>query len=87
MGLEGLSESLRRELMMYGIDVVIISGFMAGGARDGLPVVRVGALIHHALTVKRPRVRYALAPNLLFDWIVPRRWVIFARRLDLERAR
>jgi NAD(P)-dependent dehydrogenase (short-subunit alcohol dehydrogenase family) len=125
-GLEGLSESLRRELMLYGIDVVIIgpgavktliwdkaeamdisayartdygpameklAAFMAGGARDGLAIERVGELIHHALTVKRPRVRYALAPSLLFDWIVPRalprRWVdrIFARRLGLGRAR
>ena len=125
-GLEGLSESLRRELMLYGIDVVIIgpgavktpiwdkaqamdtaayarsdygpameklSSFMAGGARDGLPVERVGALIHHALTTKRPRVRYALAPSLLTDWIIPRalprRWIdrLFARRLGLERPR
>jgi len=125
-GLEGLSESLRRELMLYGIDVVIVgpgavktpiwdkaeamdtsayartdygpamekmSAFMAGGARDGLPVERVGELVHRALTVRRPRVRYALAPDLLFDWIVPRalprRWVdrIFARRLGLLRER
>lgn len=125
-GLEGFSESLRRELMLYGIDVVIIgpgavktpiwdkaqemetatyarsdygpameklSSFMAGGARDGLPVERVGELIHHALTTRRPRVRYALAPSLLTDWIVPRalprRWVdrIFAHRLGLERTR
>ena len=74
-GLEGLSESVRRELLLYGIDVIIIgpgavktpiwdkaeamdtssyartdygpamvklSEFMAGGARDGLPVERVG---------------------------------------------
>jgi len=125
-GLEGLSESLRRELMLYGIDVVIVgpgavktpiwdkaeamdtsayartdygpamekmSAFMARGARDGLPVERVGELVHRALTVRRPRVRYALAPDLLFDWIVPRalprRWVdrIFARRLGLLRER
>ena len=124
-GLEGLSESVRRELLMYGIDVVIIgpgavktpiwdkaeamdisayaktdygsamlklSEFMAGSARDGLPVERVGQLVHHVLTTRRPRVRYALAPNLLFDWIVPRllprRMVdrIFAQRLGLTKA-
>lgn len=124
-GLEGLSESVRRELLMYGIDVVIIgpgavktpiwdkaeamdtsayartdygpamakfSDFMADGARDGLPVERVGELVHHALTTRRPRVRYALAPNLLLDWIVPRllprRMVdrLFARRLGLTKA-
>lgn len=121
-GLEGLSESLRRELLMYGIDVIIagpgavktpiwdkaeamdtsayartdygpamgkFSEFMARGARDGLPVERVGELVHHVLTTPRPRVRYALAPSLLFDWIVPRllprRMVdrLFAQRLGL----
>lgn len=121
-GLEGLSESLRRELFMYGIDVVIVgpgavktpiwdkaeamdtsayaatdygpameklSAFMARGAKDGLQVERVGELVHRVLTERRPRVRYALAPDLLFDWIVPRmlprRWVdrLFAGRLGL----
>lgn len=123
-GLEGLSESLRRELMIYGIDVVIVgpgavktpiwdkaeamdvsayartdygpsmeklSAFMARGAREGLPVERVGELVHRVLTMRRPKVRYALAPDLLFDWIVPRllprRWVdrLFAQRLGLAR--
>jgi NAD(P)-dependent dehydrogenase (short-subunit alcohol dehydrogenase family) len=104
-GLEGLSESLRRELMLYGIDVVIVGpgavktpiwekaealdttayartdygpamvklrDYLGGARRDGLPVERVGALVHHVLATRRPRVRYALAPSLLFDWIVPR---------------
>jgi hypothetical protein len=41
--------------------------------------------------MRRPRVRYALAPRLLFDWILPRamppRWLdrVFARRLGLVR--
>jgi NAD(P)-dependent dehydrogenase (short-subunit alcohol dehydrogenase family) len=121
-GLEGLSESLRRELILYGIDVVIVgpgavktpiwdkaeamdasaysrtdyapamtklSDFMAGASRNGLAVERVGEIVHRALTVRRPRVRYTLAPSLLFDWVVPRllprRWVdhLFARRLGL----
>ena len=124
-GLEGLSESVRRELLLYGIDVIIIgpgavktpiwdkaeamdtssyartdygpamvklSDFMAGGARDGLAVERVGELVHYALTTRRPRVRYALAPSLLLDWIVPRlmprRMVdrFFAQRLGLTKA-
>lgn len=124
-GLEGLSESVRRELLMYGIDVVIVgpgsvktpiwdkaeamdtsayahtdygpameklSDFMAGASRDGLPVERVGELVHHVLTTSRPKVRYALAPSLFFDWIVPRmlpRRMIdryFAQRLGLTKA-
>lgn len=121
-GLEGLSESLRRELMLFGIDVVIIgpgavktpiwdkaermdtaryaatpyaapletfATFLAAGARDGLPVERVGRLVHRVLTARRPRTRYALAPSLLLDWLLPRalprRIVdrIFAARLGL----
>jgi NAD(P)-dependent dehydrogenase (short-subunit alcohol dehydrogenase family) len=123
-GLEGLSESLRRELMLYGIDVVIVrpgavktpiwdkaeqmdasryaksdyaeafkmfGKYLAASARDGLPVERVGDVVHEALTTARPRVRYTLAPSLMFDWLLPtmmpRRWVdqIFARRLGLGR--
>jgi hypothetical protein len=66
-----------------------LSEFMARGARDGLPVERVGDLVHHVLTTRRPRVRYALAPSLFFDWIVPRmlprRLVdrLFAQRLGM----
>ena len=121
-GLEGLSESLRRELLLYGIDVIIVgpgavktpiwdkaeamdtsafartdygpamskfSEFLARGARDGLPVERVGELVHRVLTTAKPKVRYALAPDILFDWIIPRvlprRMVdrFFAQRLGL----
>jgi NAD(P)-dependent dehydrogenase (short-subunit alcohol dehydrogenase family) len=124
-GLEGLSESLRRELMLYGIDVIIVGpgavktpiwdkaeaqdasayadtdygpsmaklrDYLAGGRRDGLAVERVGDIVHRALTVRRPRVRYALAPSLFFDWIVPRvlpRRVVdrlFAKRLGLDQT-
>jgi NAD(P)-dependent dehydrogenase (short-subunit alcohol dehydrogenase family) len=124
-GLEGLSESLRRELMLYGIDVIIVGpgavktpiwdkaeaqdvsayartdyapameklrAYLAGGRDDGLPVERVGDVVYRALTAQRPRVRYALAPSLLFDWIVPRalprRMVdrLFAKRLGLDQT-
>lgn len=120
-GLEGLSESLRRELIASGIDVVIIGPgavktpiwekaknsdtryaatdfgpamtalgtLMERAAREGLDIERVGEVVHRALTVTRPRVRYALAPDTLFDWwlprALPRRWIdrIFAKRLGL----
>jgi short-subunit dehydrogenase len=73
----------------YGPAMKKLSEFMARGARDGLTVERVGDLVHHVLTTRRPRVRYALAPSLLFDWIVPRllprRMVdrLFAQRLGM----
>ena len=75
----------------YGPSMEKLSAFMARGAREGLPVERVGELVHRELTMRRPKVRYALAPDLLFDWIVPRllprRWVdrLFAQRLGLAR--
>lgn len=110
--LEGWSECLRRELLMYGIDVIIVGPgaiatpiwtkavqlnvaqyagtdyapfimryhekLVAKGVH-GLPAERVGALVMHALTTPRPKTRYALAPNLLFDWwlpqLLPKRWV------------
>jgi NAD(P)-dependent dehydrogenase (short-subunit alcohol dehydrogenase family) len=122
-GLEGFSESLRRELVVYGIDVVIVgpgavrtriwdkaqasealyaatdfapamkalATLMERAARDGLTVERVGELVHRVLTTPRPRVRYALAPDYFFAWLLPRalprRWVdrIFAKRLGLSR--
>jgi len=121
--LEGLSESLRRELLLYGVDVVIVApgavktpiwdkaqgsetryadgdygaamkamaALMEGAARDGLEVERVANLVHHVLTVPRPRVRYTLTPSYVFDWMLPRllpsRWIdrLFARRLSLMR--
>jgi len=122
-GMEGLSESLRRELLLYGVDVVIVApgavktpiwdkaqhseqryansdygaamkalaGLMEGAARDGLEVDRVAGIVHHALSVPRPRVRYTLTPSYLFDWLLPRllppRWIdrMFAKRLSLMR--
>jgi NAD(P)-dependent dehydrogenase (short-subunit alcohol dehydrogenase family) len=76
----------------YGPAMGKLSEFMARGARDGLPVERVGELVHHVLTTHRPRVRYALAPSLFFDWIVPRmlprRLIdrLFAQRLGMLKG-
>lgn len=110
--LEGWSECLRRELLLYGIDVIIVGpGAIATPIWSkaeqlnlaqyadtdyapyithyhkklvtkgvhGLPAEHVGALIMHALTTQHPKTRYALAPNLLMDWwlprLLPKRWV------------
>ena len=110
--LEGWSECLRRELLMYGIDVIVVGPgaiatpiwtkaeqlnvaqyadtdyapyitryhekLVAKGVH-GLPAERVGALVMHALTTTRPKTRYAIAPNLLMDWwlprLLPKRWI------------
>jgi NAD(P)-dependent dehydrogenase (short-subunit alcohol dehydrogenase family) len=123
-GLEAFSESLRRELMIYGIDVIAIGPgavltpiwdkaeksddtayaktdyaaalktfkdyFIADG-RKGLPPERIGEAIHRALTAPKPRVRYAIVPNRLVNWTIPRmlpkRVVdrLIAKRLGLTR--
>jgi NAD(P)-dependent dehydrogenase (short-subunit alcohol dehydrogenase family) len=92
-GLEGFSETLRRELMLYGIDVIIIGpgpvatpiwdkaeatdissyaqtdylesgrrayAYMIHAGKTGLPPERVGEVVWKALTIPRPRVRYAV---------------------------
>jgi NAD(P)-dependent dehydrogenase (short-subunit alcohol dehydrogenase family) len=100
--LEGLSESLRRELLLFGIDVIIvgpgavataiwdkaeaidISGYlktpygpalerlrayMLDLGRKGLPPERLGEAIAHALTIRRPKTRYAVSPQPVQDFL------------------
>lgn len=123
-GLEGFSESLRRELLLYGIDVVVIGpgsvatpiwdkadqtdlgayastvyarplrafkATMLSEGRRGLPPERIAATIWEALTSPRPRARYAVVPQRLLNWTLPRLLPtrlldrLFASRLGLQR--
>ncbi len=111
--LEAFSDSLRRELMTHGIDVVTVGPgavqtpiwakadeidaedykdteyydllirmrdqFQEVGA-EGLPPEDVGALVHEILTVRQPKVRYAILRNKLLMWTLPR--LLPKRRLD-----
>lgn len=109
-GLEGYSESLRRELLLYGIDVIVIgpgpvktaiwdkaesidtapyqgspyapllekfSAYFVRQGRNGYPAELIGDLVYQALTVRKPRVRYAAvkgrAAEKLLMKIAPRR--------------
>lgn len=123
--LEAISHSLRRELMPFGVDVVIVgpgpvatpiweksaagvdrSLYQAtiygplierfekevlARARHALPPQAVSDVVHTALTAERPKVRYAVTPSPLMNWILPlmlpARWLdrIAARRLGLSR--
>ena len=122
--LEAFSDSLRRELMIYGIDVIAIGpgavatpiwdkaeqsdetayaktdfgaalkkfkhGFVARG-RKGLPAERLGEAIQLALSAPKPRARYAVVPNRIFNWtlpmLLPKRVVdrLIAKQLGLTR--
>lgn len=121
-GLEGMSESLRRELMLYGIDVIVIGPgsvatpiwdkaeevedapglgtelepamrrlekAMLRDGRRGLAPEVIGRSVLEALTAARPKVRYAVVPQKLRNWTIPRilpkRWVdrILAKQLGL----
>jgi Short-chain dehydrogenases of various substrate specificities len=124
--LEGMSESLRRELLRFGIDVVIVApgsiatpiwdkaedayrvGAYAAGeyaeplrrfvqrvtrdGRRGLPAERVAEVVFRALTSPKPRVRYAVVPRPIVNWILPRvlpRRVVdrlLGSRLGLQRT-
>lgn len=119
--IEGLSESLRRELMLFGIDVIVIGPgavktpiwekaeevdiatyksspffpalerlrkYMLKMGEAGLPAERIGELVHDALTLARPKVRYEISPEpfrMLMMRILPKRTLdgIIAKRLGL----
>ncbi|ADW71243.1 SDR family oxidoreductase [Granulicella tundricola] len=102
--LEGMSESLRRELLLYGIDVIIVGpgavitpiwdkaqaedfsrfdatdygpiiqrflAFFAEEGKKGLAAEEIGHAIHRALTVSKPKVRYAVVPQRFKNWTLP----------------
>jgi short-subunit dehydrogenase len=97
-----LSESLRRELLCYEIDVIVIApgavataiwgkveqidvapyvntpyapalerlcAYMVALGKGGLPPERLGQAVMHALTTTRPKVRYAITPQPIQDWL------------------
>jgi NAD(P)-dependent dehydrogenase (short-subunit alcohol dehydrogenase family) len=122
--LEAFSEALRPELMIYGIEVIVIGPgavatpiwdkaeqtddaayassdfaeplktfkhlFIEGGRR-GLPPERIGEAIYLALTMPKPKVRYAVVPDKFVNWtlpsVLPKRTLdgLMAKRFGLTR--
>ena len=104
--LEGMSESLRRELLLYGIDVIVVGpgavvtpiwskvdgmdldrfdvtdygpsltrfrAFFEKQAEKGLAAEEIARAIHRALTIRKPKVRYAVVPQRFKNWTLPMR--------------
>ena len=103
--LEGMTESLRRELMLFGIQVSIVAPgaivtpiwqktelsdfqqyaatpfasalqkfhevFLKAGA-TGLPASHVAEATWHAITARRPKLRYFVIPRKFREWTIPR---------------
>lgn len=117
-GLEGMSDSLRRELMLFGIDLVIIEpgavstamydkgesedlsefqrtaywdaltrfqSFLVAEGRKGLAPEILGDAVHMALTIAKPKARYALVPQRFKNWTMPR--LLPSRVLDSGLAK
>ncbi|MDB6061257.1 MAG: short-chain dehydrogenase/reductase [Verrucomicrobiaceae bacterium] len=116
-GLEGYSDALRRELVMYGIKVVIINPgsikspvfdkndpvekayagtdyanaikvflkVMHEGLRTGYTPEQLGKVALTALTVAKPKIRYAVVPGRLQNWILPQ--LLPTRTVDAVMAK
>jgi NAD(P)-dependent dehydrogenase (short-subunit alcohol dehydrogenase family) len=102
--LEAVSESLRRELMLFGIEVIIVApaavatpiwdkagdsdfspyretayapaltrlmAYMMDVGPKGDPPERVARVIHKALTVAKPKARYAPVKGKFINWALP----------------
>jgi NAD(P)-dependent dehydrogenase (short-subunit alcohol dehydrogenase family) len=122
--IEGLSESLRREFMRFGIDVIVVApgavktpiwgkadeidmaafrgspyltalermrAYMLKLAETGLPAEKIGEVVHDALTLPRPKVRYEVSPEpfrMLMMRILPKRMLdrLIAEQLGLVKV-
>ncbi|NEU75030.1 SDR family oxidoreductase [Hassallia byssoidea VB512170] len=120
--IEGISHSLRRELQLYGIDVVIIGPgavntpiwdkelaqdasryaetdyaepirrfqtFFVESGKQGYSPAVVGEFVRKVFERQKPKARYALVPNAIQNWYIPRilptRWLdrIIGKKLHL----
>jgi NAD(P)-dependent dehydrogenase (short-subunit alcohol dehydrogenase family) len=102
---EGISKALRRELMLFGIQVVVIGpgavatpiwdkaeqedaepykqtrfyepmlriqNWMTKNGPSGFPPAKIADRVFRALTEDKPRFRYAIVPQRLTNWSLPK---------------
>jgi NAD(P)-dependent dehydrogenase (short-subunit alcohol dehydrogenase family) len=102
--IEGISHSLRRELQLHDIDVVIVAPgavntpiwdkesaqdmsryttteyakplqafqrYITGLGKAGYSSEYVARLIRRVFELQKPKARYAIVPNPIFNWILP----------------
>ena len=111
--LEGMSEALRREIALFGIDLsIVVAGsintpiwektqalnltqyentpygpalapfgkLLHEFSKKGLPTSRVAEATWHAITARRPKLRYYVIPRKFREWTLPR--LLPARMVD-----
>ena len=50
-------------MQRYEKHLDMLYGFVADGAKRGIPASKVGDAVHHALTASRPKHRYLVGPD------------------------
>jgi NAD(P)-dependent dehydrogenase (short-subunit alcohol dehydrogenase family) len=71
--LDRISADVPAELIdLYAHQIDMIRGFVADGAKRGIPASRVADVVHHALTNPRPKHRYLVGPDAQVAGVVTR---------------
>ena len=71
--LAGMQDAFPAEaLKLYDHHINMIHGFVADGAKRGIPPSRVADVVHHALTAARPKHRYLVGPDAKLTGVVTR---------------
>jgi NAD(P)-dependent dehydrogenase (short-subunit alcohol dehydrogenase family) len=68
-----------RALELYGDSIRALRGLAVRSRDNAIPAERVAAVVHHALTAKRPKTRYLVGPDARVVGrlvrVLPDRWL------------
>jgi hypothetical protein len=71
--LERVTANVAPEMLeLYEPQIDMIYGFVAEGAKRGVPASKVATVVHHALTSARPKHRYLVGPDAKLTGVVTR---------------